>query len=215
MKEEIFSKIHQAMIDYDEDTVQKMTTKAIQEGINPVETIESLTKVILEIGERFQKGELWLPDLMLAAKTMKAGMNPLKDEILKKGIQVTSKGKIVIGTVYGDLHSIGKVMVSTLLNANGFEVVDLGVNVEAKFFINAINKFNPDVLAMSALLTTTAPEMERVVAALCDAGMRDKIKVIVGGGPITQEFANQIGADGYEPTAVLAVDLVKRLLNVK
>lgn len=215
MKEEIFSKIYQAMIDYDEEAIKRLVIKSIQEGINPVEIVEVLTKSIAEIGERFQNGELWLPDLMLAAKSMESGMAPLKDEILKKGIQLNSNGKVVIGTVFGDLHSIGKGMVATLLNANGFEVIDLGVNIEAKAFIDAIDKFNPDVLAMSALLTTTAHEMEKIITTLGNEGIKKKIKIIVGGGPITQEFADGIGADGYEPTAVLAVSLVKRLLNVK
>jgi 5-methyltetrahydrofolate--homocysteine methyltransferase len=169
----------------------------------------------LEIGERFGKGELFLPDLMLAAKTMQIAMVPLKGEILKKGLKVPSKGRIVIGTVYGDLHSIGKGLVATLLNANGFEVIDLGVNVRANSFIESINSNSPDIIAMSALLTTTAPEMEHVIDSLKKTGIRNKIKVIVGGGPITQEFADDIGADGYEPTAVLAVELVKKLLNSK
>jgi 5-methyltetrahydrofolate--homocysteine methyltransferase len=213
MKEDIFSKLHEAMLAYDEENVKKMVMKSIDERINPIETVEVLTKSISEIGDMFQNGEIWLPDLMLAAKCMEAGMLPLKKEILSKGLSLVSKGKIVIGTVYGDLHSIGKSMVATLLNANGFEIIDLDVNVDSKTFIAAIEKHKPDILAMSALLTTTAPEMEKVIASLNKAGIRNSIKIIVGGGPITQEFADNIGADGYEPTAVLAVSLVKKLLN--
>ncbi len=213
MKAEIFDKLYKAMIDYDDSNLKILSIEAIKKGINPIEIIEVLTKAISEIGERFQKGELWLPDLMLAAKTMEAGMDPLKEEILKKGLNISYIGKIIIGTVYGDLHSIGKTMVATLLKANGFEVIDLGINVEAKAFLDAIKKYNPNILAMSALLTTTAPEMGRVIADLTKAGVRNRIKIMVGGGAITQEFAVNIGADGYEPTAVLAVDLAKRLIN--
>jgi 5-methyltetrahydrofolate--homocysteine methyltransferase len=215
MKEEIFDNIYQAMVKYDDKEIERLVNNAINMNIDPIKTIDILTNTILEIGERFGKGELFLPDLMLAAKTMQIAMVPLKGEILKKGLKVPSKGRIVIGTVYGDLHSIGKGLVATLLNANGFEVIDLGVNVRANSFIESINSNSPDIIAMSALLTTTAPEMEHVIDSLKKTGIRNKIKVIVGGGPITQEFADDIGADGYEPTAVLAVELVKKLLNSK
>lgn len=214
MKQNIFKELYNALINYDEVLVKNLAIESIKEGIDPIETISVLTKGISEVGDKFQKGELWLPDLMLAAKTMGSGMGPLQNEIEAKGIKRTAIGKVLIGTVFGDLHSIGKGMVSTLLSANGFEVIDLGVNVDSKKFIDAIQKYNPDILAMSALLTTTAPEMERVIKALNETGTRDKIKIMVGGGPITQEFAERIGADGYEPTAVLAVSLAKKFLNI-
>ena len=213
MKDQIFNSLQKAMFEYDEESAKNLAEEAIREEIDPIETINILTKSIGEIGNKFEKEELWLPDLMLAAKTMQTAIKPLEAEIKKKGIKRQSVGKIVIGTVYGDLHSIGKSIVATLLAANGFEVIDLGVNVEAGKFIEAVNKYNPDMLAMSALLTTTAPEQQRIISAFEDEGIRDRIKIIVGGGPITREFADNIGADGYEPTAPLAVKLAKGLMK--
>jgi len=213
MKDRILGDLKKAMFEYNELAAVSLTEESIKEGINPIETINTLTQSITEIGNKFEKGELWLPDLMLAAKTMQSAIVPLEEEIKKRGLKRESIGKIVIGTVFGDIHSIGKNMVLTLLVANGFEVIDLGVNIEAKTFIKAIKENSPDILAMSALLTTTAPEQERVILALKEEGIRDKIKVIVGGGPITKEFAEGIGADGYEPTAPLAVKLARSLLK--
>jgi len=213
MKDRILGDLKKAMFEYNELAAVSLTEESIKEGIDPIETINTLTQSITEIGNKFEKGELWLPDLMLAAKTMQSAIVPLEEEIKKRGLKRESIGKIVIGTVFGDIHSIGKNMVLTLLVANGFEVIDLGVNIEAKTFIKAVKENNPDILAMSALLTTTAPEQERVILALKEEGIRDKIKVIVGGGPITKEFAEGIGADGYEPTAPLAVKLARSLLK--
>ncbi|MBA7590317.1 Glutamate mutase sigma subunit [subsurface metagenome] len=213
MKDNIFTGLREAMFNYDDKKVKKLTEESIKEGVNPIETVNILTEAIDKIGNRFERGELFLPDLMLGAKAMQEAMDLLKEEIEEKGLKLKTIGKVVIGTVFGDLHNIGKSMVATMLNANGFEVIDLGINIDSKTFIKAIKKNNPDILAMSALLTTTAPEQERVIKALVEEGIRNKIKVMIGGGPITQEFADKIGADGYEPTAQLAVKLAKKLVN--
>ena len=213
MKDNIFKGLREAMFNYDDKKVKKLTEESIKEGVNPIETVNILIEAINKIGNRFERGELFLPDLMLGAKTMQEAMDLLKEEIKEKGLKLKTIGKVVIGTVFGDLHDIGKSMVATMLNANGFEVIDLGVNIDSKTFIKAIKKNNPDILAMSALLTTTAPEQERVIKVLVEEGIRNKIKVMIGGGPITQEFADKIGADGYEPTAQLAVKLAKKLVN--
>ena len=202
-----------AMFDYDDILVKKLVGNSIKSGNNPLDTVDLLTDAMAEIGNRFEKGELFLPDLMLAAKTMKAGMVPLEEEITKRGLQKKLLGKILIGTVFGDIHDIGKNIVATLFNANGFEVIDMGVNVKSEQFIDAVKRHNPDILAMSALLTTTAAEQERVISSLIDAGIRDRIKIMVGGGPITREFAQKIGADGYEPTAPLAVKMAKTFVK--
>ncbi len=215
MKNEVFGKIYKAINEYDENAVKLLVIQSISEDIDPIETINILQNAISEIGDRFQKGELWLPDLMLAAKAMEAGMLPLIEEILKKGLKISSTGKVVIGTVYGDIHSIGKDMVATLLRANGFEVIDLGVNVESKTFIEAIKKYNPDILAMSALLTTTAQEQKKVIDLLIKEGLRNQLKIIVGGGPITSDFANDVGADGYSPTAPGGAQLARKLIKGK
>ena len=213
MKNKIFNDLSKAMTEYEEITAKNLTEESLKKMIDPNETMEILIYSISEIGDKFDKGELWLPDLMMAAKTMKIAMLPLEEEIRKRGLKKHLAGKIVIGTVFGDLHTIGKTMVATLLTANGFEVIDIGENVDAKRFIEAVHENNPDILAMSALLTTTAQEQEKVIIALKNAGMRNKIKVMVGGGPITREFAEKIGADGYEPTATLAVKLAKKLIK--
>lgn len=213
MKDQLFANIKNAMIEYDDITIQNLISESINGEISPLETVDVLTEVMADIGNRFENGELFLPDLMLAAKTMKAGMSLLEKEIKKKGLEKKPYGRIVIGTVFGDIHDIGKNIVSTLLSANGFEVIDLGVNVKSEQFINAIKKNCPNILAMSALLTTTAPEQERVITTLKDEGIRGRIKIMVGGGPITREFAQKIGADGYEPTAPLAVKLAKTFIN--
>lgn len=213
MKEEILKSLKIAMRNYKFEDAKALAIKSIEEEISPLETVKTLTESIAEIGDRFEKGELFLPDLMMAAKTMQSAIGPLEEDIKNKGLKRETLGKVVIGTVFGDMHDIGKGMVATMLNANGFEVIDLGVNVNSEKFLEAIKKHDPDVLAMSALLTTTAPEQERIIKALKDAGIRDKVKIMIGGGPITEDFAEKIGADGYEPTAPLAVKLAKKLIN--
>ena len=215
MENSIFKDLKKQMFEYDEDKIKETILESLKRNISPLETIKVLTECISEIGDRFEKEELWLPDLMIAAKTMQVAIEPLELEIKKKGLKKESMGKVVIGTVIGDLHSIGKSMVATMLSAGGFEVIDLGVNVSSDAFIKSIKDYSPDVLAMSALLTTTASEQKKVITALEKEGLRNKVKIIVGGGPITKEFAEEIGADGYEPTAPLAAKLVKRLLQIK
>jgi methanogenic corrinoid protein MtbC1 len=179
----------------------------------PNHSILNLIEAITDIGDRFGTGELWLPELVLGAKTMNAAMPILQDEIRRRGMETRSLGKVVLGTVLGDVHSIGLDMVCTLLIASGFEVVNLGVNVSGDRFIEAVQTERPDILGMSALLTTTAPEQEKVIRYVKRAGLRDSVKIMVGGGAVTQEFADAIGADGYAPTAPLAVRLAKRLVG--
>jgi 5-methyltetrahydrofolate--homocysteine methyltransferase len=215
MKNNILEKLKESIFQFDENGIKGIAENALKEGIDPVEAIDSLTEAITQIGERFNEGDLFLPELMLAAKTMNNAMPVLQDEILKRGLKKDSAGKIVIGTVFGDIHTIGISMVSTLLTSGGFEVVNLGCNVDADAFIEAVNKHKPDIVAMSALLTTTAPQQKKVISTLVEKGLRDKVKIMVGGGAITEEFAREIGADGYEPTAPLAVKLAKELLGSK
>lgn len=215
MKNDILEKLKKSIFEYDENGIKNIAENALKEGVDPVEAIDSLTEAITEIGERFNEGDLFLPELMLAAKTMNNAMPVLQDEILRRGLKKDSAGKIIIGTVFGDIHTIGISMVSTLLTSGGFEVVNLGCNVDADVFIEAVNKHKPDILAMSALLTTTAPQQKKVISTLVEKGLRDKVKIMVGGGAITEEFAKEIGADGYEPTAPLAVKLAKELLGLK
>jgi len=181
--------------------------------MDPVKATDALITAIREVGNAFGRGELWLPDLMGAAEAMQSAMPILEEEITKKGLKRESLGTVVIGTVYGDIHNIGKAMVSTLLTADGFTVHDLGINITAENFVEGIKKYNADILAMSSLMTTTAPEQRKVIETLKKESLRDRVKIMVGGGAITQQFADSIGADGYEPTAPGAVKLARRLIG--
>jgi len=213
VKNEIFRNLKENFFSFNAANVENLVKESLSEGISPIKTADVLTSSLNEIGTKFEKGDLWLPDLMLAANVMKKAMEILEEEIKSKGLERKIVGKVVIGTVFGDVHDIGKTMVSTLLEANGFKVIDLGVNIKSEKFVEAVERHQPQILAMSALLTTTASEQKKTIDTLMETKIREKIKVIVGGAPITQEFADKIGADGYEPTAVLAVNLAKRLIS--
>jgi corrinoid protein of di/trimethylamine methyltransferase len=213
MKEEILKGLQKSLRDYDAEGCVARAKKAVQEGVDPLEAIDALTEVIQEVGEGFSRGELFLPDLIAAGATMAKAMAELTAVLKQKGLERKSLGKVVIGTVFGDIHSIGKDMVSTLMTASGFAVHDLGIDIKAERFVEAIKQDRPDILAMSALLTTTAKEQKVVIEALKKEGLRNQVKVIVGGGAIDQSFATGIGADGYASTAPEAVILVKSLIG--
>ena len=182
-------------------------------GIDPLEALDVMTVAIREIGDAFGRGELWLPDLVGASDAMQSAVPILEEEIKRRGENREALGIVVVGTVFGDIHSIGKTMVSTLLTAAGFEVHDLGVNVHAKKFVDAIKDYNANILAMSALMTTTCVEQENVIKTLINEGIRDRVKIMVGGAAVTEEFAETIGADGYDSTAPGAVELAKKLIG--
>jgi len=210
---EVIESLKRAVIEFDAEGAAGWARKAVAEGVAPVKAMEALTEAIRQVGDRFGKGELWLPDLVGAADAMQAAMPVIEEELKKTGGKRKSLGIVVVGTVFGDIHDIGKAMVCTLLTAGGFEVHDLGVNVKAEEFLEAIDKFRADILAMSALLTMTASEQRKVIEAVKARDARDRVKVMVGGGALTQEFADEIGADGYDPTAPGAVTLARRLLG--
>jgi corrinoid protein of di/trimethylamine methyltransferase len=210
---EVIEGLKRAVMEYDAEGAAGWARKAVAEGVAPVKAMEALTEAIRQVGDRFGKGELWLPELVGAADAMQAAMPIVEEELKKTGAKRESLGIVVVGTVFGDIHDIGKAMVCTLLTAAGFEVHDLGVNVRAEEFLEAIDKFKADILAMSALLTMTASEQRKVIETLKARGTRDRFKVMVGGGALTQEFADEIGADGYDPTAPGAVTLARRLLG--
>jgi corrinoid protein of di/trimethylamine methyltransferase len=210
--DEIFRNLSKAILEYDIEKAKSWSEKAVKNGIDPVKAIDVLTGTIREIGDKFGREELWLPDLIGAAAALQAAMPILEEQIKKSGKSRQSLGRVVIGTVQGDIHSIGKDMVSTLLTAGGFEVINLGVDISADQFITAIKQHNPGILAMSSLLTTTAPEQLKVINILKQEGLRDQVKIVVGGGGITQTFASEIGADGYGSAATDAVDLARTLL---
>ena len=205
-EEEILAKLRDAIVNLDIDAVQKAAKEAIEARIPAYKAvINGMAKGMEIVGQKYESGEYFLAELIMAGETMKEGMAILEPH-LKTG-DIKSAGKVVIGTVRGDLHDIGKNVVVTLLKAANFDVVDLGVDVSPEQFVEAVKKHKPDIVAMSALLTTTMIEMESVIKGLKEAGLRDKVKVIIGGAPITQEYAEKIGADA---AAVDAVEGIRR-----
>lgn len=206
--------LRKAIVTYDRNLAENSVKKIIADKqIDTLKVLKVITETLRLVGNAFGRDELFLPDLLSAADIMQSVMPILEEEIKKSGKERDVLGKVVLGTVKGDIHSIGKTMVGTLLIASGFKVYDLGIDVSSDKFIDAIKKYNPDMLAMSALLTTTAYEQKNVMDALQKEGLRKNIKVMVGGAPITQEFADNIGADGYDPTAPGAVELARKLLK--
>lgn len=215
MTTDILGNLKKAILEYDPDGAANWARKAVEEQLDPLEVFDALTTGLRQVGDAFGRGELFLPELIAAAQAMEAATPVITEELKKRDLKREPLGTVIIGTVLGDIHTIGKAMVSRLLTAEGFAVHDLGVNISAEAFIKAVRDYKPNILAMSALLTTTAPEQAKVINALQDAGIRDKVKVMVGGGAITEEFAQSIGADGYDPTAPGAVGLAKRLIGVE
>lgn len=203
-----------AVLNFDIDNAEEIAKKAIGAGADPILAANALTEAIREVGDAFGNGELFLPDLVCASEVLKKAFSIINEAFENNGSVQASLGKVVIGTVYGDIHSIGKGIVATLLYAAGFKIIDLGINVKGEDFLKAVKEEHADVLAMSALLTTTAMEQKKVIEGLKEAGIRDKVKVIVGGSPINQDFADSIGADGYGSTAPEGVNLVKKLLRI-
>jgi corrinoid protein of di/trimethylamine methyltransferase len=206
--------LKEAAINGDSDQVVKLSKRVIEVGIDPLEAVEkALIAGVLELGDKWINGEVFIVDMIAAAEAMKAGLSILKDEIVKRGGSIKYRGRIVIGTVEGDIHDIGKSIVASLLEAAGFEVIDLGVDVSAQKFIEAIKQYNPDIVGMSALMTTTMLKQREIIEAIKQANLRGKVKIIVGGAPTTKEWAEEIGADGWAPDAASAVELVKKLLK--
>lgn len=213
--QEILGKLKNMVLDFEIDIAEETAKEAIDSGVDPVEAANALTEGIQIVGDKFGTGELFLPDLVCASEVLKKAFPVINAEIEKRGEKAASLGKVVLGTVFGDIHNIGKDMVSTLLYAAGFEVIDLGINVKGEDFLKAVRDEKPDILAMSALLTTTAAEQRNVIEGLGKEGLRDKVKIIVGGSPINQEFADSIGADGYGATAPEGVKMVKKFLGLE
>ncbi len=207
-REEILKRIQNAIVNLDIENIGKLCMEAIEAGIPAYEIImKGMSKGMEIVGEKYERNEYFLAELIMAGEVMKEGMKVL-EPYLKSG-EIKKVGKVVIGTVRGDLHDIGKNIVSTLLNAAGFDVIDLGVDVPPEKFVEAVKKNKPDIVGMSALLTTTMIEMEKVIKALEEAGLRDKVKIIIGGAPITSEYAEKIGADAAAKDAVEGVDICK------
>jgi trimethylamine corrinoid protein len=211
---DILKKLKAIVLEFDIDAAEETAKEAIEGGVGPIDAANALTEGIRIVGDKFGSGELFLPDLVCASEVLKKAFPVINREFEKRGQETKKLGKVVIGTVFGDIHNIGKDMVATLLYAAGFEVIDLGTNVKGEAFLEAVREKDPDILAMSALLTTTSAEQKNVIEGLKKAGLREKVKVIVGGSPVNQEFADSIGADGYGATAPEGVRLVKQLLSI-
>jgi len=194
--------------------VQELVEDALKEGVPPEKIInEGLLAGMSVIGERFKKNEIFVPEVLVSARAMQVGMDILKPLLTRSSGVI--KGKVVIGTVEGDLHDIGKNLVAIMFEGAGYQVIDLGIDVPPDKFVEAIREHNPDIVGMSALLTVTMPQMKVTLDVMEKEGVREKVKVIVGGAPVTEEFAKEIGADGYAPDATSAVELVNRLLGVE
>lgn len=204
--------IYESVVEGDNAGVQANVKVAMEAGL-PAGTIltEGLIAGMAEVGRLFEEGEYFVPEMLIAARAMKSAMAILKP-LLTAG-EVGAAGKVIIGTVKGDLHDIGKNLVKMMLEGGGFEVVDLGSDVSPDKFVEAVKREQPTHLGMSALLTTTMPSMKDTIQALSAAGIRDQVKVIVGGAPVTPKYATEIGADGYAPDASSAVDLAKELIG--
>ena len=209
----LYQDMAQAVIDGVPDRARQLAGEALRAGIDPLDAIDQGFKPGMDVvGEGFARGELFIPDLMMSGEAMKAAIATLEPELLARQQQRQILGKVVIGTVQGDIHEIGKTLVATMLAAAGFEVYDLGVDVSAQQFLDKVREVGADVLGLSALLTTTILNQETVILTLKEAGLRDEVKVIIGGVPASPEWAEEIGADAYAENATEAVEVVKQLV---
>ena len=206
------SQIADAIIKGQAPVVKELTEKALKEGVEPKEVLDKgLIAGMDVIGVRFKNNEVYVPEVLIAARAMHAGMDVLKPSLAKKGVKPI--GKIAIGTVKGDLHDIGKNLVMMMMEGAGFEVIDLGIDVPPEKFVEAVQKEKVQIIALSALLTTTMPAMKTTIDVLKTNGLDKGIKTMIGGAPVTQSYADEIGADGYSPDAGSAVSKAKELLN--
>ncbi|MCK4741231.1 MAG: corrinoid protein [Anaerolineales bacterium] len=213
-EQEFYDKLAQAVIDGEGEIAIETAKAALAAGLDPMACINNgLTEGMNRVGDLFSSGEYYLPDLIIGGNAMKAAMEVL-EPALSGNQEREVLGKVVIGTVKGDLHEIGKTLVATLLSANGFQVIDIGIDKSPADFLNAAIEADADIVGASALLTTTMVVQEQIVEALEDAGLREKVKVMVGGAPVNQSWADQIGADAFGEDAISAVDIAKKLMGL-
>jgi 5-methyltetrahydrofolate--homocysteine methyltransferase len=205
------AKIYEAISNGDVETVKRLTHEALDAGETAKNVLENgLITALDRIGVKFKNNEIYIPEVLIAARAMHAGMAVLKPFLAQSGGAV--QGKFLIGTVKGDLHDIGKNLVATMVEGGGFDVVDLGVDVSSEKFVEAIRTHHPQIVGVSALLTTTIKEMRHTIQAIEAANLRQGVKILVGGAPVTEKYAQEIGADGYAPDAASAVDKARSLL---
>jgi len=207
------NEIKEGILAYEKEKVIRATKDALEAGMEPMKLLDGVTNALNIIGQGFNCGDLFLPELIYASDAAQASISLLEASIKERGEDRSRKGTVVLGTVQGDLHDIGKSIVAALLIANGYKVVDLGTDVSAEKLVGAVKEHQADVLGLSALLTTTAAGMESTIRHLENDGMRANVKVMIGGGATNANYASQIGADAYGETAVDAVGIVKELLS--
>ncbi len=213
-KEELLTRMEKSIIEGNKDEAEALAKEALEQKMDLNEVIEKgYVLGIQKVGDLWEKGEYFLPELITSAECMKSAMNILQPEMEKAQIQTQSKGKVVIGTVEGDIHDIGKNLVSSMLSANGFEVHDLGADVKLEQFIEKAEEMEANFICLSALLTTTMLGQKRVVEILKEKGLSDRIKVLVGGAPVNQKWADDIGADGYGENAMVAVKVAQQIIG--
>ncbi len=207
------TKLHDAILNGDAKTSVAVTKEALAENVDPMDLVTKyMVPAMDEVGRRFECEEYFVPELLLAARAMKGALELIRPLLVARGDKPVAK--VVIGTVKGDLHDIGKNLVSAMLEGGGFEIVDLGSDVPPEKFVEAVQSTGANIVALSALLTVTMPSMKTTIEALKNAGLRDKVKVMVGGAPVTNQYAQEIGADGYGESASTAVHLARKLVGV-
>jgi len=212
---ELFTKMEQSIINYDKDEAVRLAKVVLEKGIEPAVAInEGFVKGIQAVGDLFGREEIFLPELVMGAEAMTAATGILGEAIKKSGGKAKYLAKGIAGTVEGDIHDIGIRLVTTFLIANGFDIVFLGINIPSSLFVEKAKELKPDLILLSALLTTTMPNQKEVIDSLKEAGIRENVKVIVGGAPVSQDWAEQIGADGYGGNANAAVEVVKKLMGI-
>jgi len=214
MHEELFQTMAQSVIDGEIEEAVRLAQEAIKQNIDPLDAINKGFVVgVNHIGDGFARGEMFLPDLVLAGESMKAALSILEPELARRGTERQVLGKVVIGTVEGDIHDIGKTLVATMLSTSGFQVYDLGVDVPAEMFVEKAREVNADIVGLSALLTTTMARQRNVIEALEEAGLRSQMKVMIGGAPVTRSWVEEIGADGFSEDAIGASVVAKKLVG--
>jgi 5-methyltetrahydrofolate--homocysteine methyltransferase len=208
----IYEQLSTAILEGDSESTPGLVQTALDQGLVPKDILDKGMVVGMnEVGARFKAGDMYVPEVLMSAEAMQAGLKVLRPHLISSGAKLV--GKIVIGTVQGDLHDIGKNLVGMLCEGAGFEVIDLGFNIEPEKFVEAIKQHQPQIVGLSALLTTTMRAMGHTIRAMEEAGLRDKVKVMVGGAPVDAEFARRIGADGYGSNAPAGADLAKKLVG--
>jgi methanogenic corrinoid protein MtbC1 len=212
-RDELLDGLYDAVLSGDHERAVAITQEGLGSEIEPTALLfDAMIPALEEVGQRFESGEVFLPEMLIAANALQSAMVILRPMISASGVETI--GRFVMGTVAGDIHDVGKKLCDVMLEGAGFEVIDLGINVPGQAFVDAIRDLRPDVVGMSAFLTTTALEFERNVELIVQAGLRDQVKILIGGAPVDQAMADRVGADGYAPDASSAVRLAKRVLGI-